>query len=179
MPAVNVAGVLDADAALAWREELRARGRTVVFTNGCFDLLHAGHVAYLQWAREQGDALLIGVNTDESVCALKGPQRPLVPFEERAAVLAGFALRGRRRRLLGAYPRGAVGSHTARRACEECAVPYRGVARTHRGGAPCRGGECCLLLMLRGIALPTWSRAFSCGIASKAHAHRPYLQRAG
>jgi rfaE bifunctional protein nucleotidyltransferase chain/domain len=90
MPAANLAGVLDADAAVAWREDLRGRGRIVVFTNGCFDLLHAGHVAYLQWAREQGDALLIGVNTDESVRALKGSQRPLVPFEERAAVLAGL-----------------------------------------------------------------------------------------
>jgi rfaE bifunctional protein nucleotidyltransferase chain/domain len=90
MQAVNVAGVLDAVAAAAWREELRARGLTVVFTNGCFDLLHAGHVAYLQWARDQGDALLIGVNTDESVRALKGAQRPLVPFEERAAVLAAL-----------------------------------------------------------------------------------------
>ena len=90
MQAVNIAGVLDAAAAAAWREDLRARGLTVVFTNGCFDLLHAGHVAYLQWARDQGDALLIGVNTDESVRALKGAQRPLVPFEERAAVLAAL-----------------------------------------------------------------------------------------
>jgi len=90
MQAANVAGVLDADAAAAWREDLRARGLTVVFTNGCFDLLHAGHVAYLQWARDQGDALLVGVNTDESTRALKGAQRPLVPFEERAAVLAAL-----------------------------------------------------------------------------------------
>lgn len=90
MRAVNIAGVLDTAAAAAWREELRARGLTVVFTNGCFDLLHAGHVAYLQWARDQGDALLIGVNTDESVRALKGAQRPFVPFEERAAVLAAL-----------------------------------------------------------------------------------------
>ena len=54
--------LLDLDGAVAWREALRARGRRVVFTNGCFDLLHAGHVEYLQWARAQGDALIVGLN---------------------------------------------------------------------------------------------------------------------
>jgi glycerol-3-phosphate cytidylyltransferase len=82
--------ILEVDAAVAWREDLRARGKRVVFTNGCFDVLHAGHVAYLQWARDQGDALIVGLNTDESVRALKGPQRPLVPFADRAAVLAAL-----------------------------------------------------------------------------------------
>ncbi|MDQ2857587.1 MAG: adenylyltransferase/cytidyltransferase family protein [Candidatus Eremiobacteraeota bacterium] len=76
--------------AVRWREELRARGKSVVFTNGVFDLVHAGHVAYLAWAREQGDALLIGLNADASVRALKGPERPLVPFADRAAVLAAM-----------------------------------------------------------------------------------------
>jgi rfaE bifunctional protein nucleotidyltransferase chain/domain len=52
--------------------------------------LHAGHVAYLAWARAQGDALIVGLNADESVRALKGPERPLVPFADRAAVLAGL-----------------------------------------------------------------------------------------
>jgi D-beta-D-heptose 7-phosphate kinase/D-beta-D-heptose 1-phosphate adenosyltransferase len=80
----------DAAAAAAWRETQRARGRRVVFTNGCFDLLHAGHVAYLAWARGQGDVLLLGLNADDSVRRLKGPQRPLVPFAERAAILAGL-----------------------------------------------------------------------------------------
>jgi rfaE bifunctional protein nucleotidyltransferase chain/domain len=82
--------ILDLDAAIAWREGLRGGGRRVVFTNGCFDLLHAGHVAYLQWARDQGDALIVGLNTDESVRALKGPERPLAAFEDRATVLAGL-----------------------------------------------------------------------------------------
>ena len=58
-----------------------------MFTNGCFDVLHAGHVAYLAWARAQGDALVLGLNTDESVRRLKGENRPIVPFEERAEVL--------------------------------------------------------------------------------------------
>jgi rfaE bifunctional protein nucleotidyltransferase chain/domain len=82
--------VLESDAALAWRDELRRLGRRVVFTNGVFDLLHAGHVAYLEWARAQGDALIVGLNRDESVRALKGAERPLVPFADRAAVLAGL-----------------------------------------------------------------------------------------
>ncbi|MBD5607119.1 MAG: adenylyltransferase/cytidyltransferase family protein [Candidatus Eremiobacteraeota bacterium] len=80
----------DADGAARWRDEQRARGRRVVFTNGVFDLVHAGHVAYLDWARAQGDALILGLNTDASVRALKGPERPLVPFADRAAVLAGL-----------------------------------------------------------------------------------------
>jgi len=82
--------VLDLEAAIAWREAERAAGRSVVFTNGVFDLVHAGHVAYLAWARAQGAALIVGLNTDASVRALKGPERPLVPFADRAAVLAGL-----------------------------------------------------------------------------------------
>lgn len=82
--------VLDAPAAAAWREEQRRAGRTVVFTNGCFDIVHAGHVHYLAWAREQGDALMLGLNSDESVRALKGPERPYTAFADRAAVLAGL-----------------------------------------------------------------------------------------
>ncbi|MGA8325542.1 MAG: adenylyltransferase/cytidyltransferase family protein [Candidatus Cybelea sp.] len=79
--------LLSIDQAVAWREDLRAEGRTVVFTNGCFDLLHAGHVEYLAWAREQGDALIVGLNEDESVRRIKGEARPIVPFPQRAAVL--------------------------------------------------------------------------------------------
>jgi len=82
--------ILDREAAIAWREDLRARGRRVVFTNGCFDLLHAGHVEYLAWARAQGDALVVGLNGDASVRDLKGPERPIVPFDGRAAVLAAL-----------------------------------------------------------------------------------------
>jgi rfaE bifunctional protein nucleotidyltransferase chain/domain len=79
--------LLDIDRATAWRERLRSEGRVVVFTNGCFDLLHAGHVEYLAWARAQGDALIVGLNEDESVSSIKGQSRPIVPFARRAAVL--------------------------------------------------------------------------------------------
>jgi rfaE bifunctional protein nucleotidyltransferase chain/domain len=82
--------IFDVPAAAAWREALRAAGRRVVFTNGCFDVLHAGHVSYLAWAREQGDALIVGVNADESVRRLKGEQRPIVPFEDRARILCAL-----------------------------------------------------------------------------------------
>ncbi len=84
------APVFELEAAVRFREELRARGRRVVFTNGVFDLVHAGHVAYLAWARAQGDALVLGLNDDASVRALKGPDRPLVPFDDRAAVVAAL-----------------------------------------------------------------------------------------
>jgi D-beta-D-heptose 7-phosphate kinase/D-beta-D-heptose 1-phosphate adenosyltransferase len=70
----------------AWRQQ----GRQVVFTNGCFDLLHAGHVTYLEQARKQGDALIVGLNTDRSVRALKGPARPVIQEEDRARVLAAL-----------------------------------------------------------------------------------------
>ena len=65
------------------------RGR-LVFTNGCFDLLHRGHVEYMAAARALGDALVVGLNTDASVARLKGPHRPYVPLEDRAAVLAAL-----------------------------------------------------------------------------------------
>jgi rfaE bifunctional protein nucleotidyltransferase chain/domain len=83
-------GILDVEAAVRWREEARALGRRVVFTNGCFDIVHAGHVQYLAWARAQGDALILGLNGDASVRALKGPQRPFTTFDDRAAVLAAL-----------------------------------------------------------------------------------------
>src|SRR2546423_1864914 len=71
-------------------ERLRAEGRRIVFTNGCFDLLHVGHLRYLQAARALGDVLVVGLNSDRSVRGLKGAQRPLVPEEERAELLAGI-----------------------------------------------------------------------------------------
>ncbi len=71
--------------------EPRAAGKTIVFTNGCFDLLHLGHVRYLQAARALGDLLIIGLNSDASTRRLKGPGRPLVPEQERAEVLAALA----------------------------------------------------------------------------------------
>lgn len=69
----------------------RPREGRLVFTNGCFDLLHPGHVAYLDEARRLGDRLVVGVNTDASMRRLKGPSRPLVPERDRARVLAGLA----------------------------------------------------------------------------------------
>jgi D-glycero-beta-D-manno-heptose 1-phosphate adenylyltransferase len=71
-------------------ESLRAQGRRIVFTNGCFDLLHVGHLRYLKQARALGDMLVVGINTDAGVRRLKGPARPLVPEEERAELLAGL-----------------------------------------------------------------------------------------
>lgn len=79
--------LMSVDEAVAWREQRRARKRSVVFTNGCFDLIHAGHVEYLAWARGQGDALIVGLNEDDSVRRIKGVSRPIVPFAQRAAVL--------------------------------------------------------------------------------------------
>jgi rfaE bifunctional protein nucleotidyltransferase chain/domain len=74
----------------AWREAFRKSGQRLVVTNGCFDLLHLGHVTYLESARNQGDALLIGVNSDEAVRQLKGPTRPINTESDRAAVLAAL-----------------------------------------------------------------------------------------
>jgi rfaE bifunctional protein nucleotidyltransferase chain/domain len=71
--------------------ELKKQGRKIVFTNGCFDLLHAGHVRYLAQAKALGDILVVGLNSDASVRALKGEGRPLVPEDDRAEVLAGLA----------------------------------------------------------------------------------------
>lgn len=71
-------------------EERRRRGETIVFTNGCFDLLHVGHIELLKFARRQGDLLVVGLNSDKSVQALKGPTRPIVNQKERAHVLAAL-----------------------------------------------------------------------------------------
>jgi rfaE bifunctional protein nucleotidyltransferase chain/domain len=75
---------------LAVREEARAAGRVVVWTNGTFDLLHPGHVSSLQQARALGDLLVVGVNSDRSVKAYKGPTRPILSESERAAMLAAL-----------------------------------------------------------------------------------------
>ncbi len=72
------------------REQLRQQGKRVVFTNGCFDILHIGHVTYLSFARNQGDALIVGINSDRSVKASKGPSRPIHSEGERATVLAAL-----------------------------------------------------------------------------------------
>lgn len=82
--------VLDREAAAAFCDESRRAGRRVVFTNGCFDILHAGHVALLEAARREGDVLVVGLNSDASVRRLKGPERPLNGERDRAAVLAAL-----------------------------------------------------------------------------------------
>ena len=74
----------------AWRAGLRQRGLRLVATNGCFDLLHAGHVTYLEAARNQGDVLIVGVNADAAVRGLKGPGRPVNNEADRALVLAAL-----------------------------------------------------------------------------------------
>ena len=73
-----------------WRAAMRASGKRLVVTNGCFDLLHLGHVTYLETARQQGDALLLGLNGDDAVRQLKGPERPVNAENDRAAVLAAL-----------------------------------------------------------------------------------------
>jgi rfaE bifunctional protein nucleotidyltransferase chain/domain len=73
-----------------WREAIRASGKKLVVTNGCFDLLHAGHVTYLETARNQGDVLLLGLNGDDSVRQLKGPDRPVNEQTDRAKVMAAL-----------------------------------------------------------------------------------------
>jgi len=85
-------GVLDEPALLAMLAEARAHGESIVMTNGCFDILHAGHVAYLEQAARLGDRLIVAVNDDASVARLKGPERPVVPLAQRMAVLAGLSV---------------------------------------------------------------------------------------
>ena len=87
----QAAKIMDWGAARTRVQEWQAAGDLVVFTNGCFDLLHVGHVSYLEQARRQGQRLVIGLNTDRSVRALKGPQRPLIGEVDRARVLAALA----------------------------------------------------------------------------------------
>ena len=82
--------ILTAAAMRAERDRLHAAGRKLVFTNGCFDILHAGHVTYLAFAREQGDALCVGLNSDASVQRNKGPLRPVVDERNRATLLASL-----------------------------------------------------------------------------------------
>jgi rfaE bifunctional protein nucleotidyltransferase chain/domain len=82
--------VIDLQTLARRSQELRAAGKSLVATNGCFDLLHPGHVRYLQKARSLGDALVVGLNGDESVRNLKGPGRPINNANDRAEVLAGL-----------------------------------------------------------------------------------------
>ncbi len=80
----------------AWKDAVRqveswkAAGKTVVLTNGCFDLLHPGHIDYLHKARELGDILIVGLNDDDSISRLKGPERPINPINDRSIMLAAL-----------------------------------------------------------------------------------------
>jgi rfaE bifunctional protein nucleotidyltransferase chain/domain len=82
--------VVTIDELLGIRQKMRESSKKVVFTNGCFDLLHPGHVQYLEAAREHGDLLFVAINSDKAVRELKGPGRPIVGERERALILAGL-----------------------------------------------------------------------------------------
>lgn len=81
----------DYEAAGRWAENQRSAGRKVVFTNGVFDLLHAGHLDSLRRARAEGDVLIVALNGDESVRRLKGPARPILPLDQRLRLIAALA----------------------------------------------------------------------------------------
>lgn len=82
--------ILDRNTIKAKVDSLRQSGKVVVFTNGCFDLIHIGHIRLLQKARKQGDCLVVAVNSDRSVEQIKGPGRPIIPDNQRAEVLAAL-----------------------------------------------------------------------------------------
>ncbi len=84
--------IMNWDQAAELRRVLADQGLKVVFTNGCFDLLHPGHLRYLAQARSLGDFLVVGLNSDRSITALKGPRRPVCPQEIRAEMLAGLTM---------------------------------------------------------------------------------------
>ena len=84
------AKILNQDALEVELTRLRASGQKIVFTNGCFDILHLGHVRYLSLARSHGDILVVGLNSDESVKRIKGPHRPILEQGQRAEVLAAL-----------------------------------------------------------------------------------------
>ena len=86
-----MAPLLDLDAAVRLAEKWRREGKRLVLANGCFDLLHVGHVRYLEGARRLGDVLLVGINSDRSVARLKGPGRPIMTAEERAELVGSLA----------------------------------------------------------------------------------------
>jgi len=87
---VNASRIVPRASLRALGDRLRREGRRIAFANGCFDLLHAGHVRYLQAARAAGDVLVVGVNGDEAVRALKGPGRPVLPSAARAELVAAL-----------------------------------------------------------------------------------------
>jgi rfaE bifunctional protein nucleotidyltransferase chain/domain len=86
-----MAPLLDLDAAVRLAGQWRREGKRLVLANGCFDLLHVGHVRYLEGARRLGDVLLVGINSDRAVARLKGPGRPIMTAEERAELVGSLA----------------------------------------------------------------------------------------
>lgn len=86
------ASILSEDELAAAIERERAAGRTVSFANGCFDILHVGHIRYLAGAAEEGDVLIVAINSDDSVRELKGPGRPVMPEGERAEMIASLRM---------------------------------------------------------------------------------------
>src|SRR5207302_6489183 len=86
------AKILSRDTVIERIAEHRRRGQRIVLANGCFDLLHVGHVRYLEGARREGDVLVVGINSDASERLLKGDGRPILPAEARAALVAGLAV---------------------------------------------------------------------------------------
>jgi rfaE bifunctional protein nucleotidyltransferase chain/domain len=82
--------IKDRPALLKIIHELKRRGEKIIFTNGCFDLLHVGHVRYLERAKTLGNVLVVGINSDDSIRTIKGPSRPILPQEERAEVLSSL-----------------------------------------------------------------------------------------
>jgi rfaE bifunctional protein nucleotidyltransferase chain/domain len=84
------APILSIDSVAAWAEAQRRGGRRLVFTNGVYDLVHPGHIEYLEAARAAGDVLIVAVNSDRSVRANKGPSRPILPEDERAELVASL-----------------------------------------------------------------------------------------
>ena len=131
-------GVIDLTTLLERVKADRSAGASIVFTNGCFDLLHIGHLALLQAAAAQGDRLIVAVNDDPSVGRLKGPDRPLTPWAERAELLAGLGRRRLGSRVLGSHTAGLDRSDRTRRPRQGWRLAHRPVRR--RGtGAGSRG----------------------------------------
>ncbi len=82
--------IIDRDSLSPLIEDLKRQGKIIVFTNGCFEILHIGHIRYLKKARSLGDILIVGLNSDISVKKIKGPKRPIIPQEQRGEVLASI-----------------------------------------------------------------------------------------
>ncbi len=132
------------DAAALKRQLAQRRGETIVFTNGVFDLLHPGHIQLLQFARAQGDILVVGINDDASVRRLKGEKRPVFPLAERMEILAALECVDYRRPFQRGYPAAAdPGAGQDRRPGQGRRLrPERG--RGPRGGRSGRRHACAL-----------------------------------